>query len=234
MNKNFRSYVLIWAIILAVWCAVVFLVRPVIPGYVINYDVRFWIAFVCIVAAFIGNFVCAGFAFKADNLKKLFYNLPLITVSWTALIVTLVAGSVIMLTPDCPAWIAAIVSIIVLGFSAIAVIKASWAAGTVSQTDDIVRTRTTNIRGMAAEANSLMARAKNPTAKAECKKVVDVLRYSDPMSSAALSSIEAKIVAKLDELSETLSKDSIEETRAIADEIVVLVRERNQKCKTMK
>ena len=71
MKKNFKFYTLIWAILLAVWCAVVFLVRPIIPSYVINYDARFWIAFVFIVAAFIGNLVCAYFAFKTENLKKM-------------------------------------------------------------------------------------------------------------------------------------------------------------------
>ena len=81
MKKNFKSYALIWAIMLAAFNAVVFLVRPVIPGYSVNYDARFWIAWGFILAAFAGNLVCAYFAFKAQNLKKLFYNLPLITVS---------------------------------------------------------------------------------------------------------------------------------------------------------
>ena len=70
MKKNFKFYALIWAILLAVWCAVVFLARPIIPRYVINYDARFWLAFVFIVVAFIGNLVCAYLAFKAENIKK--------------------------------------------------------------------------------------------------------------------------------------------------------------------
>ena len=123
MKKNFRFYALMWTVLLAVWCAVVFLVRPILPGYVINYDARFWIAFVFIVLAFIGNLVCAHLAFKAENSKKMFLNLPLITVSWSALITMLIVGSVLMLIPNCPAWITAVVCIIILAFNAIAVIK---------------------------------------------------------------------------------------------------------------
>ena len=52
MKKNFKFYALIWAILLALFNLVVFLVRPIIPGFVIVYDARFWIAFVFIVAAF--------------------------------------------------------------------------------------------------------------------------------------------------------------------------------------
>lgn len=96
MKRNFKSYALIWAIMLAAFNAVVFLVRPVIPGYAVNYDARFWIAWGFILAAFAGNLICAYFAFKAQSLKKLFYNLPLITVSCAGLIVMLVLGGALM------------------------------------------------------------------------------------------------------------------------------------------
>ena len=78
MKKNVKYYVLIWLILLAVFNLVVFLVRPIIPGYVIEYDGRFWIAWAFIIAAFIGNLICAYIAFKAENLQKMFYNFPLI------------------------------------------------------------------------------------------------------------------------------------------------------------
>ena len=41
----------------------------------------------------VGNLVCAYFAFKAEKLKKMFLNLPLITVSWSALIAMMVIGT---------------------------------------------------------------------------------------------------------------------------------------------
>lgn len=234
MKKNFKFYALIWAILLAVWCAVVFLVRPIIPGYVINYDARFWIAFVFIVAAFIGNLACAYFAFKAENLKKMFYNLPLIAVSWSALIAMLVIGCILMLIPNCPAWIAAIVCIIVLAFNAIAVIKAVWAADTVNKVDEKVKAQTSYIKNLTVDAESILARAKSEPVKAECKKVFEAVRYSDPMSNEALSVIEAKITVKMDEFASAVGADDAEKAKEIADEIVILVGDRNKKCKALK
>ncbi len=234
MKKSFKFYALIWAILLAVWCAVVFLVRPVIPGFVINYDARFWIAFAFVAAAFVGNLICAYFAFKADNLKKMFYNLPLITVSWSALIAMLVAGSALMLIPNCPAWIAAVVCIVVLAFNAIAVIKAMWAADTVSGIDEKVKAQTSYIKNLTVDTESILARAKSDAVKAECKKVYEAVRYSDPMSGDALSLIEAKITAKIDELSAAVSADDAEKAKGIADEIVILVADRKNKCKALK
>lgn len=234
MKKNFKFYALIWAIVLAVFNLVVFLVRPVIPGYVINYDARFWIAWAFIIAAFIGNLVCAYFAFKSENLKKMFYNLPLITVSWSALIAMLVVGGALMLIPNCPALIAAIVCIVVLAFNVIAVIKAGWAADAVNNIDEKVKAQTSYIKNLTFDAESILARAKSEPVKAECKKVYEAVRYSDPMSNEALSLIEAKITVKMDELSSVVGADDAEKAKEIADEIVVLVGDRNKKCKVLK
>lgn len=234
MKKNFKFYALIWAIVLAVFNLVVFLVRPVIPGYVINYDVRFWIAWAFIIAAFIGNLVCAYFAFKSENLKKMFYNLPLITVSWSALIAMLVVGCALMLIPNFPALIAAIVCIVVLAFNVIAVIKAGWAADAVNNIDEKVKAQTSYIKNLTFDAESILARAKSEPVKTECKKVYEAVRYSDPMSNEALSLIEAKITVKMEELSSAVGADDAEKAKEIADEIVILVGDRNKKCKALK
>jgi len=234
MKKNFKFYALMWAILLAVWCAVVFLVRPIIPGYVINYDARFWIAFVFIVLAFIGNLVCAYLAFKAENSKKMFLNLPLITVSWSALITMLIVGSVLMLIPNCPAWIAAVVCIIILAFNAIAVIKAAWAADAVSKVDERVAAQTSFIKNLIVDTESILSRAKSDAVKTECKKVYEAVRYSDPMSNDALSVIEAKITVKVDEFSSAVGADDAEKAKEIAGEIIILVADRNKKCKAVK
>lgn len=234
MNKSFKNYALIWATLLVVWCTVVFLVRPIIPGYVINYDVRFWIAFVFIVLAFIGNLICAYLAFKAENLKKMFLKLSLITISWSALIAMLVVGSVLMLIPNCPAWIAAVVCIIILAFNAIAVIKARWAADAVNKIDERVTAQTSFIKNLIVDTESILSRAKSDAVKAECKKVYEAVRYSDPMSNEALSVIEAKITVKVDEFSSSVGANDAIKAKEIADEIVLLVGDRNKKCRVLK
>lgn len=234
MKKNFKIYALIWTVLLVAFNVVVFLVRPVIPGYAINYDARFWIAWAFILAASLGNLMCAHFAFKADNLKKMFYNLPLITVSRSALVVMLSAGCILMLIPNCPAWIAAVVCILILAFNAIAVAKAVWAADTVSGIDEKVKTQTAFIKNLTIDAEGLLARAKGDAVKAECKKVYEAVRYSDPMSNEALSVTEAQIATKMEELAAAVGADDAEKAKEIADEIVILVNDRNKKGRLLK
>ena len=234
MKKDFKYYALIWAILFAVWCAVVFLVSSIIPGAVIDYDARFWIAFAFIVIAFIGNLVCAYLAFKAENLKKMFLKLPLITVSWSALIAMLAVGSIIMIIPNCPAWIASVACLIILAFNAIAVIKAGWAAEAVSRIDEKIKVQTSFIKNLTIDAESLLSRAKSDAVKEGCKKVYEAVRYSDPMSNEALNVIEAKITVKMDELSSAVGTNEAEKVKEISDEIVILVGDRNKKCKVLK
>ena len=233
MKNNFKVYSLIWVILFAVWLVVAFLVQPISSNYV-KYDTRFWIAFAFIVVAFIGNLACAFIAFKADNLKKMFLNLPLITVSWSTLIVMLVVGSALMLIPNYPTWIAAVLCIIILSFNASAVLKASWAADIVSKVDERVSEQTSFIKNLTNDVESILSRAKSEDVKAECKKVYEAVCYSDPMSNDDLSLIEAKITTKVDELSSAVEESDDEKVKEIAKQMVVLVNDRNKRSKNLK
>lgn len=230
--KNFKAYTLLWCIFLAAFNAVVFLVRPIIPGYEIHYDARFWVTWAFVIAAFVGNLLCARTAFKAKNLQKLFYKLPLINVSYTGLILMLVLGGILMLIPDCPEWIAAIVCVIVAAFAAIAVVKAHWAGEMVQETDERVAQRTQLIRQLTLEAETLIGRTDTSEARATAEKVYEALRYSDPMSSDALSEVEARLADKFHAftVSVTSGKDMEEAARAL----LITLDERNKRCRAMK
>ena len=234
MKKNFKFYIIVWAILLAVYNLTVFLVKPIIPGYVINYDGRFWISWGVIIATFIGQLFCAKVAFDSKNNEKLFLNIPLITQSYTALVIATIIGSVLMLIPDCPAWIAAIVCAVVLGFSAISVIKAKVAADIVSETDNKIKSQTFFIKSLTIDAEIMMSHAKSENIKSECKKVYEAVRYSDPMSTDALASIESQITIKFSKFSDVVASDNFDVAAEYANELVILIGERNKKCKLLK
>lgn len=234
MKKNFKFYFILWLILLAAFNAGIFLVRPVIPGYVLNDGAGFWTAWAFIMAAFTGNLVCAYFAFKTQSLKKLFYNLPLITVSYAGLIVMAVLGGALMLIPGCPAWIAAVVCLIAAAVTAAAVVRADWAGKAAGAVEEKVKAQTAFIKTATLDAQNIANRAKSPAISAACQKVYEALRYSDPMSSDALSAEEAKIAAKIEELAAAVNNADEETAGATADETVLLIKERNNKCRLLK
>ena len=233
MKKTFNFYAICWAISLAVYNLVVFLVKPILPGYVIHYDARFWISWVVILAAFAGQLFCAKTAFDSKNKEKLFLNLPLITQSYSSLVSTMIIGSALMLIPNFPAWIAAIICFAIFGFSAISVIKAKAAAEIIGEVDDKIKVKTSFIKTLTIDAESLVARAQSEEAKAATKKVYEAARYSDPMSSDGLYGIESEISIKFNQLAGAVSANS-EDIKSLAEEVVVLIGDRNKRCKLLK
>lgn len=234
MKKNFKTYALIWAIVLAVFNAIVFLVRPISPGYVFKYDAKFWIAWAFVIAAFIGNLGCAYVTFKAENVKKLFYKIPLVTAAYSGLTAMLVCGVTLMKIPYCPTWLASLACIIVFALNAIAIIIANRTGNVVYEIDEKIKTQTAFIKSITVEAQNVCDSAKSDVVRAECKKVYEALRYSDPMSCKELSFEESQITDKMAELAAAVYKDDVKSVSEIADEIILLAKKRNNKCKALK
>ncbi len=194
----------------------------------------FWVGYIFITAAFIGQLVCAYIAFKAENLKKLFYNLPLITLSYTGLVLMLVLGGAAMAIPNLPAWVGAVICLLILGFNAAAIIKAKAAAELVESVDKKISRQTGFIKNLTAEAESLVLHAKSDEVRAECKRVYEAARYSDPMSNVRLADIEEKITAEMQQLSEAVANNDSEITTLVTKELVAMIKDRNSKCKILK
>ena len=233
MRKSFKVYSLVWLICLALFNVICF-ATPDKAGGMSKFGGAFWVGYIFITISFIGQLACALIAFKAENLKKLFYNIPLISISYGGLIVMLIVGGLSMAIPGFPKWIGIIICLLVLGFTTISVIKASAAAEIVSGVDEKIVVQTSVIRLLTADAQNLISRANAPMLKEQCKKVYEALRYSDPMSNVALTDIEQRIKEEFDALTDAVIADDLDATEASSKEIISLVTERNNLCKIYK
>jgi hypothetical protein len=232
MNKKFKYYALVWAVLLVVFNVICF-VTPNEAAGMNKFGGAFWTGYIFIIIAFIGQLVCAYIALNTNDKTRLFYNIPIIRISYTGLILTLIFGAACMAIPNLPNWIGIIVCLLILAFTAVAVIKAKAAADVVEHIDAKVKAQTVFVKSMTADAESLLSHVKTPEAKAACKKVYEAVRYSDPMSNDALSGVESQITLKFDELLNAVN-DGAENIGALADELVVLIGDRNKKCKLLK
>ena len=231
MKKTFKSYLIIWAILLVLFNVIAF----VSPGWIAydKYSGSFWVGYAFIMVSFIGQLVCAMKAFRAENLQKLFYSVPLITISYTGLIVSFVVGGLCMLLSPLPYWIAAVAGVIVLVITAIAVIKADTAAELVAEVDEKIKAKTLFIKSLTVDAESLLAKAQDEETKAVCRKVYEAVRYSDPVFNEALGGVESEITLKMAALTQAVANNDAA-AKALADELLVLVEDRNKQCKLLK
>ena len=233
MKKSFKIYALIWVISLAVFNVITF-VTPNEIGGVSKFSGSFWVGYIFITIAFLGQLACAFVAFKAENLKKFFYNIPLLSISYGGLVAMLIVGSIFMAIPGLPEWIAIIVCVIILAFNAIAIIKATAAADIVSGIDEKIKTQTFFIKSLSVDAQSLMTSAKSNELRAEAKKVYEAIRYSDPMANAALSDLDTQIERQFNSFSDAIKAEDSELAKEAANALVEMVERRNQKCKLLK
>lgn len=233
MKKSIGVYSVIWAICLAVFNVIVF-VTPNEIGGVSKFTASFWVGYVFITVAFIGQLVCAFFALKAENIKKMFYRIPMISISYTGLILMLIAGGIFMAIPTLPEWIGIIVCAIILAFNAIAVIKATAAAEVVGGIDEKVKTQTFFVKSLAADAQSLMASAKSDELRTEAKKVYEAIRYSDPMANDALAELDIQIKRQFNAFSDAVKAEDDELAKETADALAEIIERRNQECKLLK
>lgn len=231
MKKLFKSYLVMWAILLVLFNIIAF----AIPGWngQEKYTASFFVGYGFITLAFVGQLACAYFALKNDDQTRLFYHLPLLTVSRAWLILTLVFGGLCMLLPISH-WVGVVLCAAVLAFTAVAVVKADAAADLVGAVDEKIGGNTLFIRSLIADAQSLLARAGEGEIGAACKKVYEAARYSDPVSRDALTSVESEITLRFAALSDAVKEDNAEAATAAAKELLLLLNERNNKCKVLK
>jgi len=231
MKKNFKLYLIGWAVALVLFNLIAFVI-PSLPTQD-KFTSSFWIGYIFITLAFIGQLIASMLAFKSDSAKKMFYNISLVRISVVGLILSFVFGAICMILSFLPYWVGAVLCAIVLAFNIIAILKASAAIDIVSKVDEKIKVQTFFIKALAVDAETLMEKAVTDEAKAECRKVYEAIRYSDPMSSEALTSVESQITLKFNELSVAVTENN-EQIAIIANELLILIGDRNKKCKLLK
>ena len=233
MKKTFGFFAIIWALFLALFNVIVF-ITPNEAGGMTKFGGAFWVGYIFITVAFIGQLICGFFAFKPSDKQKMFYNIPIVTISYTGLIIMLIAGTACMAIPNLPNWVGIIVCLLVLAFTAIAVLKATFAASVVTEIDQRVKVKTLFIKSLTVDAEPLMNTAKTSELKSLAKKVYEAVRYSDPMSNAVLVEVEDKIENGFADFENAVNAEDLELAESTANELLSLIDIRNKKCKLLK
>lgn len=233
MKKYFKYYGICWAIAFVVFNVITFVATNKTVG-LSAVGSSFWVGYVFIIIAFIGNLICSLLFFKEENKSKLFLNIPIINLAYSALVVSFIVGAVSMAVPVIPYWIGVIIDVLILAFYAIAIVKASAAADIVDDVGQKIKAQTFFIKSLTVDAESLVARAKSDEMKAETRKVYEAIRYSDPMSNDVLANIENQIQNEFNAFADAVKDDDLTLAKSSANELVVLINDRNKKCKLLK
>lgn len=232
MGKDFKYYITVWSLFFVIYNVVLFALPNEVAG-MSKYGGAFWAGYVFIILAFAGQLLCAYFAFKSENAEKVFLHLPLVTISYSTLITSMILGTACIIIPNLPNWIGIIVCVLVLGINAISVIGAKTAAEMVIRVQENTQLKVAFIKALVADTEALKNRASSLEARKAIQKVYEVARYSDPVSHDTLDSLESRIIACFHNFSDAVIQDG-SNMETLADEMVTLLNDRNKKCKLLK
>lgn len=233
MKKTFGAYAIGWLAALGLFNLVVFII-PEEAAIFDKFDSLFWIAYVLITLAFVGQLGCTYYVFNTDSLQKTFYSIPILTTCHSTLVAMLIVGGICMSFVPLPTWLGVILCFGVLVYNVIAVVKAVAAAQIVSNIDQQIKVQTFYIKMLTANAQNLLARAASPEMQAVARKAYEAIRYSDPMANDALAYVENSISEHFAALSAAVDANDLTAANTQLNLLLIRLDERNAKCRVLK
>ena len=119
--------------------------------------------------------------------------------------------------------------IALLAFFAVLLILLKGSKEIIEERDLTIKDKVSRLRSLHADAEAVMRQ--KPTQAAELKKVVDALRFSDPMSHDSLWSYEAQIAAEIAGIAQSNDATVISES---CNKLLGIIAERNAKVRLLK
>lgn len=234
MVKHIKNYAIFWIVLLILFNLVCFITPNEWYG-VSKFSGGFWAGYGFITASFILHFIYAYFAFAEKNKEKRVLNTPLTIISFIEFGLMAVVGVLCMVIPTLPYWVGIIACYTVLAFSIIFLLSVKVVGENASNANIALNLKTSFMRDLADKAQELVIESKTTEVKNLVAKVYDAIRYSDNVSNEETKMDEMRISVGLEDLKDIIQDgEDITKIRHKVDDILLLVKKRNNKCKALK
>lgn len=199
-----------------------------------RYDSYLFVAASIMIIGYIFFLISTIIAFKKEqDITATFFGVPASysgIVTYILLIILAILELVLKLNIAIPC----VITVIIIVISVIKLVKICFAVDTVQNVDKKVKIQTFFIKSLTVDAQTLVQKAKTDEIKQIAKKVYEAIRYSDPMSNEALANSESSITLKFKEFEEAVINEDSDLALESSKELLVLINDRNQKCKLLK
>ena len=173
--------------------------------------------------------------YRGEGVKSKFYGFPIAKLGVIYLAVQLIAGLVFMaLGLIVPVWLPLALYVVLLGVAAAGFVAADAARDEVVRQEVKLEKDVSRMRAFQAEGRALVTLNQVPEAARPLEKLAENLRFSDPVSSEALTEIEDQLAECLTQLQEAVSAQKTEQILSVCQEAEHILAERNQLCKLSK
>ena len=173
--------------------------------------------------------------YRGEGVKSKFYGFPIAKLGVIYLAVQLIVGLVFMaLGLIVPVWLPLALYVVLLGVAAAGFVAADAARDEVVRQEVKLEKDVSRMREFQAKGRALVALNQVSEAARPLEKLAENLRFSDPVSSEALTEIEDQLAECLAQLQEAVSTQKTEQILSVCQEAEHILAERNQLCKLSK
>ncbi len=228
MSKNKLRFYIVLAILFVVLSVIAF----VLP---FQKTATFWLSYAFAAVAIAVQIYAYPKAFDGPTVKSKFYGFPLARVSTIYLIAQLVLSLIFMVASKwVPAWIPVVLFTLLLGAAAIGFIAAEGVRDEVERQDVVHKANVTTMRALQSKAVFVASQCEDAETKKALDAFAEALRFSDPVSSDALTDIEENLTGLVEELGNAVLDKDFEAARTLCAKASTLLADRNRMCKLNK
>lgn len=229
MNKNAIRWWVVLGVVLVVYNVLAFaLPFPKIAVFAVSY-------LFTTIAILAQIYVIRTAFYRGEGVKSKFYGFPIAKLGVIYLAVQLIAGLVFMaLGLIVPVWLPLALYVVLLGIAAAGFVAADAARDEVVRQEVKLEKDVSRMREFQAKGRALVALNKVSEAARPLEKLAEDLRFSDPVSSEALTEIEDQLAECLAQLQQAVSAQKTEQILSVCQEAEHILAERNQLCKLSK
>ncbi len=189
----------------------------------------FWISYGFTVVAFaLQIFIWKKVLSTKDTLKSKFLDIPIIHIGIVYLILQIVFFVVFTVLPMFSLWSAIVTDVLILTICSVSMLSVDIDRNEIDRVQEKVQKKVFYLKNLQADIELLADVETDVQVKGSLEKLAEVICYSDSMSCDELSDIETKISVKAEQLKTTPNKG------IMIEEILMLLSERNKKCKLLK
>ena len=226
MKKNFLYYAICWICLVVLFNLIYF---------VAFHNGTLEISYGFVMVAFVVHFLFVWFVLLKSNEKKRMLNIPLIFISCIEVLVMTIAGILCMLIPNLADVVSTFICGIILAVSIILLVIAKVVGENTVDANNKLNESTSYYKEIIDNSQKLLGVAMDKEIRVIAEKVVEAIRYSDPMSSETTHSLEMIIDDNVNQLYELIKNEgTVDFVEAKADELLNIIADRNNRCKTQK
>lgn len=204
-----------------------------------DHGATFWLSYAFMMIAFLSSVLCGASLMSRKPIPRdwlLAY--PFYKHCTIYVISELVVSIIFMAAEDSVAWqLAFVIQLIMLVIFSVLIGSCFMARSIIENVQKSVKINTAFMKNLRVDVDMIVAKlqeVQNPEVKKAFTELADQVRYSDPVSSDALTPYEEELKAQIDKANICITCNDNDGALECCKKAMLVLMERNQRCKLLK